>query len=90
MSCNCQRLSVVLCHVERRFPDRFTERLLEHGNTMEILAFKRMVNAQVLQLVANVPSQHGISVNIRFDNSAEAFEQLLKQPNIGRLAFGIL
>ncbi len=56
---------------------------------MEILAFKRMVNAQVLQLAANVPHQHGISVNIRFDNSSEGFEQLMKQPAVGRLVFGI-
>ncbi|XP_046834478.1 B-box type zinc finger protein ncl-1-like isoform X1 [Vespa crabro] len=57
---------------------RFTSRLLEHGDTVEILALRRIVGAQLLHLIKNTPSPN-ITFCIEFQTDYSQFEKTVKE-----------
>ncbi|XP_023221259.1 B-box type zinc finger protein ncl-1 [Centruroides vittatus] len=56
---------------------KFTDRLLKHGNTIEILSLKQLVGAQLLYLINNTPKPD-INVEITFETNKEKFEEAVK------------
>ncbi|XP_066998837.2 B-box type zinc finger protein ncl-1 [Anabrus simplex] len=56
---------------------KFTSRLLEHGNTAEILSLKRVVGAQLLYLINNTPKPE-VNTNIEFMTDIDKFEAAVK------------
>uniref|UniRef100_A0A915IH69 B box-type domain-containing protein n=1 Tax=Romanomermis culicivorax TaxID=13658 RepID=A0A915IH69_ROMCU len=56
----------------------FTERLLKHGNVMELLCSMSVVEAQLLQVIHSVPSAQ-FQVKINFVNDEKLFDQALPQ-----------
>ncbi|XP_069680308.1 B-box type zinc finger protein ncl-1 isoform X2 [Periplaneta americana] len=56
---------------------KFTSRLLEHGNTVEILSLKRVVGAQLLHLINNTPKPE-VNTAIEFETDIDKFEAAVK------------
>lgn len=56
---------------------RFTSRLLEHGDAVEILALRRVVGAQLMNLVKNTP-KHNVTFSIEFQTDYNQFEKTVK------------
>lgn len=56
---------------------KFTTRLLEHGNTVEILSLKRIVGAQLLFLINNTPKPE-VNTTIEFNTDINKFEASVK------------
>lgn len=54
----------------------FTERLLKHGNTLEILCSMGVVEAQLRQVIHSVPSAQ-FAVNVSFVNDEKLFAESL-------------
>ncbi|GAB1861493.1 Brain tumor protein [Camponotus japonicus] len=57
---------------------RFTSRLLEHGDAVEILALRRIVRAQLMNLVKNTP-KHNVTFSIEFQTDYNQFENTVKE-----------
>jgi len=60
---------------------RFTERILEHGNGVEVLSLKKHVSIQLLMLLNNIPRPEP-SVKIEFHTDTDKFGTMMK------MAFG--
>lgn len=56
---------------------KFTSRLLEHGNTVEVLSLKQVAGAQLLYLINNTPKPD-VSTAIEFDTDIKKFEAAVK------------
>ena len=56
---------------------RFTSRLLEHGDATEILALRRIVGTQLLNLINNTPKPH-VKYSIEFETNYDYFERTAK------------
>lgn len=56
---------------------KFTARLLENGNTMEIMYLKKCVSTQLLNLINNTPKPEK-SYSIEFETDYDKFEQTVK------------
>lgn len=56
---------------------RFTSRLLEHGDAVEILALRRIVGTQLMNLIKNTPKPN-VSFSIQFQTDYNEFEKALK------------
>ena len=59
---------------------RFTSRLLEHGDAVEILSLRRVVGNQLLSLIKNMPKPK-ISFFIEFQTDYDNFEKTVKVRN---------
>ncbi|XP_008548372.1 B-box type zinc finger protein ncl-1 [Microplitis demolitor] len=57
---------------------RFTSRLLEHGDSTEILALKRTVATQLMNLINNTPKSN-IKYSIEFQTDFDNFEKFAKE-----------
>ncbi|XP_066588781.1 B-box type zinc finger protein ncl-1 [Prorops nasuta] len=57
---------------------RFTSRLLEHGDAVEILALSRIVGAQLKNLIKNTPKPN-ITSSIEFQTDYNQFETAVKE-----------
>ncbi|XP_076237338.1 protein meiotic P26 isoform X2 [Calliopsis andreniformis] len=57
---------------------RFTSRLLEHGDAVEILALRRIVGMQLMNLIKNTPKPN-VSFSIEFQTDYDQFEKALKE-----------
>lgn len=55
---------------------RFTSRLLEHGDAMEILALRRIVRSQLMNLIKNTPKH--VTFSIEFQTDYNQFEKTVK------------
>ncbi|XP_078042465.1 protein meiotic P26 [Augochlora pura] len=56
---------------------RFTSRLLEHGDAVEILALRRIVGTQLMNLIKNTPKPN-VSFSIEFQTDYNQFEKTVK------------
>lgn len=56
---------------------RFTTRLLEHGDSVEILALRRVVGSQLMNLSKNTP-KNNITYSIEFQTDYNHFEKTVK------------
>lgn len=56
---------------------KFTSRLLENGNIMEIMYLKKIVSTQLLNLINNTPKPEK-NYSIEFESDFEKFEQTIK------------
>ena len=56
---------------------KFTTRLLEHGNAIEVLSLKKLVGAQLLNLINNTP-QPDVDTAIEFVTDIDKFEMAIK------------
>lgn len=56
---------------------RFTSRLLEHGDAVEVLALRRIVGAQLMNLIKNTP-KHNVTFSIEFQTDYNQFEKTVK------------
>ncbi|XP_012215077.1 B-box type zinc finger protein ncl-1 [Linepithema humile] len=56
---------------------RFTSRLLEHGDAVEIMTLRRIVGAQLMNLVKNTP-KHNVTFSIEFQTDYNKFEKTVK------------
>lgn len=56
---------------------KFTERILEHGNGVEILSMKKLITHQLLTLLNNVPHLEP-TVKIEFETDFDAFSTAVK------------
>lgn len=56
---------------------RFTSRLLEHGDAVEILALRRIVGAQLMNLIKNTP-KHNVTFSIEFQTDYNQFEKTVE------------
>lgn len=56
---------------------KFTTRLLENGNIMEVMYLKKLVSTQLLNLINNTPKPEKI-YSIEFESDFEKFEQSIK------------
>lgn len=56
---------------------RFTSRLLEHGDAVEILALRRVVGTQLMNLIKNTPKQD-VTFSIEFQTDYNKFEKTIK------------
>lgn len=56
---------------------KFTTRLLENGNIMEVMYMKKVVSTQLLNLVNNTPKPEKI-YSIEFESDFEKFEETIK------------
>ncbi|KAG7199886.1 hypothetical protein KM043_014332 [Ampulex compressa] len=56
---------------------RFTSRLLEHGDAVEILALRRIVGTQLLNLIKNTPKPN-VNFSIEFQTDYNQFEKTAK------------
>lgn len=56
---------------------RFTTRLLEHGDAVEILALRRVVGAQLMNLIKNTPKQN-VTYSIEFQTDYNNFEKTVE------------
>ncbi|XP_047121481.1 LOW QUALITY PROTEIN: B-box type zinc finger protein ncl-1-like [Schistocerca piceifrons] len=56
---------------------KFTSRLLEHGNIVEILSLKKLVGAQLLYLINNTPKPD-VTTTIEFNTDINKFEDAIK------------
>lgn len=56
---------------------KFTSRLLENGNIMEIMYLKKLVSTQLLNLINNTPNVEK-NYSIEFNSDFEKFEQTIK------------
>lgn len=56
---------------------RFTSRLLEHGDAVEILALRRIVGTQLMNLIKNTPKPN-VTFSIQFQTDYNQFEKALK------------
>jgi tripartite motif-containing protein 2/3 len=56
---------------------KFTERILEHGNGVEILSMKKLITHQLLTLLNNVPRLEP-TVKIEFETDFEAFSNTVR------------
>lgn len=56
---------------------KFTTRLLEHGSAAEVLALRRVVGNQLLNLINNIPKPD-ININIEFITDMDKFKAALK------------
>ena len=59
---------------------RFTSRLLEHGDAVEILSLRRVVGNQLLSLIKNTPKPN-VSFSIEFQTDYDHFENTAKVRN---------
>jgi len=59
----------------------FTERILEHGNGVEVLSLKKHISIQLLMLLNNIPRPEP-SVKIEFHTDTDKFSVMMK------MAFG--
>lgn len=57
---------------------RFTSRLLEHGDAVEILALRRIVGTQLLNLIKNTPKPN-VTFSIQFQTDYNQFEKTVKE-----------
>ncbi|XP_012286456.1 B-box type zinc finger protein ncl-1 isoform X2 [Orussus abietinus] len=57
---------------------RFTSRLLEHGDAAEILALRRVVGTQLLNLIKNTPKLN-VPCSIEFRTDYDHFEKTVKE-----------
>ncbi|XP_026830146.1 B-box type zinc finger protein ncl-1 isoform X2 [Ooceraea biroi] len=57
---------------------RFTSRLLEHGDVVEILALRRIVGVQLMNLIKNTP-KHNVTFSIEFQTDYNVFEKTVKE-----------
>lgn len=60
---------------------RFTERVLAHGNGVEVLSLKKHISIQLLMLLNNIPRPEP-SAKIEFSTDADKFGVMV------RMAFG--
>ncbi|XP_034949845.1 B-box type zinc finger protein ncl-1-like [Chelonus insularis] len=58
--------------------NRFTSRLLEHGDTIEILALKRLVSTQLMNLINNTPKPN-IKFSIEFQTDYDHFDSVINE-----------
>ncbi|XP_070521776.1 B-box type zinc finger protein ncl-1 isoform X2 [Cardiocondyla obscurior] len=56
---------------------RFTSRLLEHGDAVEILALRRIVGTQFMNLIKNTPKPN-VTFSIEFQTDYDQFEKTVK------------
>lgn len=56
---------------------RFTSRLLELGDAVEILALRRLVGTQLMNLIKNTP-KHNVTYSIEFQTDYNHFEKTVK------------
>lgn len=56
---------------------RFTSRLLEHGDAVEILALRRIVGTQLMNLIKNTPKPN-VTFSIEFQTDYDQFETTVK------------
>lgn len=56
----------------------FANRLLTHGNTLEILSLKKFVGTQLLSLINNTPKPD-ISITMAFETDEKKFEEAVKE-----------
>jgi tripartite motif-containing protein 2/3 len=56
---------------------KFTERILEHGNGVEVLSLKKLITHQLLTLLNNVPRLEP-TVKIEFETDFDAFSTAVK------------
>jgi len=56
---------------------RFTSRLLEHGDAVEILALRRIVGVQLMNLIKNTP-KHNVTFSIEFQTDYNLFDKTVK------------
>lgn len=56
---------------------RFAGRLIEHGDAVEVLALRRIVGAQLTNLVKNTP-KHNVTFSIEFRTDYNLFEKTMK------------
>lgn len=56
---------------------KFTSRLLENGNIMEVMYLKKLVSTQLLNLINNTPKPEKI-YSLEFESDFEKFEQTIK------------
>ncbi|XP_015596959.1 brain tumor protein isoform X2 [Cephus cinctus] len=57
---------------------RFTSRLLEHGDAVEILALRRVVGTQLINLIKNTPKPN-VTFSIEFQTDYNHFEKTVKE-----------
>ncbi|XP_032671270.1 B-box type zinc finger protein ncl-1-like isoform X2 [Odontomachus brunneus] len=57
---------------------RFTSRLLEHGDAVEMLALRRVVGAQLMNLIKNTP-KYNVTYSIEFQTDYNHFEKTVKE-----------
>ncbi|XP_076683691.1 protein meiotic P26 isoform X3 [Andrena cerasifolii] len=57
---------------------RFTSRLLEHGDAVEILALRRIVGTQLMNLIKNTPKPN-VTFSIEFQTDYDQFEKTVKE-----------
>ncbi|XP_046747645.1 brain tumor protein-like [Diprion similis] len=57
---------------------RFTSRLLEHGDAVEILALRRVVGSQLLSLIKSTPKLN-VTFSIEFQTDFNHFEKTVKE-----------
>lgn len=79
---NFYQIIYLFCSVEKtveKIEDacRFTSRLLEHGDAVEILALRRIVGTQLLNLIKNTPKPN-VSFSIQFQTDYNQFEKTVK------------
>jgi len=56
---------------------KFTERILEHGNGVEVLSMKKIITQQLLTLLNNVPHLEP-TVKIEFETDFDVFFRAVK------------
>lgn len=56
---------------------KFTARLLENGNIMEVMYLKKLVSTQLLNLINNTPKPEKV-YSLEFESDFEKFEQTIK------------
>lgn len=56
---------------------RFTSRLLEHGDAVEILALRRIVGMQLMNLIKNTPKPN-VCFSIEFQTDYDQFEKAVR------------
>lgn len=62
---------------------KFADKLLKHGNAIEILSLKQIVSSQLLYLINNTPKPD-ISKEITFETDPDTFEQCIRK-NFGHI-----
>jgi hypothetical protein len=61
---------------------RFTERILKHGNGVEVLSLKKHISIQLLMLLNNIPRPEPTGTKIEFNTDVDKFSTMI------RMAFG--
>ncbi|XP_046377272.1 B-box type zinc finger protein ncl-1-like [Haliotis cracherodii] len=57
---------------------KFTERVLEHGNSVQMLLVKQLITSQLMSLINNTPKLD-VSVDIKFNANTDVFKEAAKK-----------